>query len=42
MGQIVNGLDVVGVGPSGSFTKVVIKARLSYFFIGKEMKMKKM
>jgi len=42
MGQITNGLGVVGVVPSGGSAKVAIKARLSYFFIGKEMKTKSM
>jgi hypothetical protein len=42
MGQMANGLDVVSAAPSGSSAKVVIKARLSYFFIGKETKTKRM
>jgi hypothetical protein len=41
MGQIANGLGVVVVVPSGGSAKGVIKARLPYFFIGKEMKMER-
>jgi hypothetical protein len=41
MGQTANGLDVVGAAPSGGSAKGAIKARLPYFFIGKEMKMKR-
>jgi hypothetical protein len=32
MGQIANGLDGVGIAPSGSSTKVVIKGKVVIFF----------